>query len=194
MKTTKSILVGASLLLAGTFTARAQTTTDTTTTTTTTTAYRASDEFGARAGEWEFTLGGGGSSNTDMDDSLGGVNFSVGYFLSDTFEIAVRQSVNYSNGAAATQYDGATFVAVDQHFGTGRLRPFVGVNVGYVYGDSTNDTFAAGIEGGVKVYVLPKTFVFALVNYAWTFDDSNAVTDNFSDGGLLWTVGVGFNY
>ncbi|HSI07645.1 MAG TPA: hypothetical protein VK985_03580 [Rariglobus sp.] len=194
MKTTKLILGGASLLLAGTFTARAQTNTDTTTTTTTTTAYRASDDFGARAGDWEFTLGGGGSSNTDMDNSLGGVNVSVGYFLSDTFEVSVRQSANYSNGAGSADYDGATFVAVDQHFCTGRLRPFVGVNFGYVYGDNTNETFAAGIEGGLKLYVLPKTFVFALVNYAWTFEDSSNATDNFSDGGLLWTVGVGFNY
>ncbi|MBC8039705.1 MAG: hypothetical protein H7Y06_04115, partial [Opitutaceae bacterium] len=158
------------------------------------TSYRASDDFGARAGDWEFTLGGGGSSNTDMDNSLGGVNFSVGHFLSDTFEISVRQSVNYSNGAGSANYDGATFVAVDHHFGTGRFRPFVGVNLGYLYGDNTNDTFAAGLEGGLKVYVLPKTFIFALVNYAWTFDSSSDAADNFDDGGLLWTVGVGFNY
>ena len=41
------------------------------------------------------------------------MNVSVGYFLSDTFEVSVRQSANYSNGAGSADYDGATFVAVE---------------------------------------------------------------------------------
>jgi hypothetical protein len=190
MNKTKLILASASLLAAGAFTAHAQTTTQETTTTT---SYRAADDFGPRAGDWEVTLGGGGSSNTDMDNSLGGLNFSVGYFLSDTLEVSGRQSVNYSNGAGDAEYDGSTFAAMDYHFGSGRFRPFVGVNFGRLYGDNTNNTWAAGLEGGLKFYVLPTTFIFGLVNYAWTFEDSSAATDNFKDGGLLWTVGVGFN-
>ncbi|MEN9840463.1 MAG: hypothetical protein RL376_263, partial [Verrucomicrobiota bacterium] len=74
-----------------------------------------------------------------------------------------------------------------------RLRPFVGVNFGGLYGDTTNDTWAAGLEGGVKFYVQPTTFLFALVNYAWTFDNGNKATDNFNDGAFLWSVGVGFS-
>ena len=198
MKKTKLILASASLLLAGALAAHAQTETTTTTTTNTTTSdsYRASDDFGARSGDWEFTLGGGGSSNQDMDNSLGGVNFSIGHFLSDTFELSVRQSVNYSNGSGGggADYDGSTFVAADQHFGTGRLRPFVGLNVGYLYGDTTHNTFAAGIEGGLKFYVQPKTFLFALANYAWTFDHASDADENFGDGAFLWTLGVGFNF
>jgi len=200
MTKTTLMLASASLLLAGCLTASAQTTTTNTNTTVTTTetssrAYHAADEFGARKGEWEFTLGGGGGTNKDFDNSLGGVNFSVGYFLSDTFEVSARQAINYSNGnSSGAEYNGSTFLAIDQHFCTGRFRPFVGLNIGGLYGDTTNDTWAAGIEGGVKFYVLPKTFVFALVNYAWTFNDSDNLADSFDDGALLWTVGVGFNY
>lgn len=199
MTKTTLILASASLLLASAFTAHAETTTTTTKTTSTTatttekTSYRAADDFGPHAGEFEFTLGGGGASNTDFDNSLGGLNFSAGYFLSDTLEVSVRQSVNYSNGAGDGEYDGATFVALDHHFGTGRLRPFVGVNFGALYGENTTDTWAAGLEGGLKFYVLPQTFVFGLVNYAWTFNDASDAKDNFNDGALLWTVGVGFN-
>jgi hypothetical protein len=194
MTKTTLILASASLLLASAFTAHAQTSTTTQTTSTTEkTTYRATDDFGPHAGEFEFTLGGGGASNTDFDNSLGGVNFSVGYFLSDTLEISARQSINYSNGAGDGEYDGATFVALDHHFGTGRLRPFVGVNVGALYGENTSDTWAAGIEGGLKFYVLPQTFIFGLVNYAWTFKEADDAADNFNDGALLWTVGVGFN-
>ena len=159
--------------------------------TTSTDSYRP-DPYGGVRSDWEFTLGGSGSSNKDLDNSLGGLNFSAGYFLNDTLEIVARQSVNYSNGPSGNaEYDGSTFVALDQHFGTGRLRPFVGINFGGLYGDNTTDTFAAGLEG-LKFYVKPKTFIYALVNYEWTFDNSNEVTDNFDDGAFLWSTAIRF--
>ncbi len=217
MNKTKLILTSVSLALAGVFTAHAQgdattmpATDNTTTTTTTTTptvdttatsttpasSYRAAADFGPGKGAWEFTLGGSGGSNKALDNSMGGVNASLGYYLTNAFEISVRQSGSYTNGSGSggANYDGSTFVAIDEHFGTGRLRPFVGLNLGRLYGDSTNDTWAAGIEGGLKFYVQPKTFLFALANYAWTFDDSDKPTDNFDDGAFLWSVGVGFNF
>ena len=187
---TKQILSGATLFFAAAFVAQAQYQDTTTTTTRTTT-----DSFGAVAGDWELTLGGSGGSNQDFDNSSGGLNLSIGYYLADTLSLSVRQSGNYSNGAGGgAEYDGSTFVALDQHFGTARLRPFVGVNFGGFYGENTNDTWAAGLETGLKLYVKPQTFLFALVNYAWTFEDSDAATDNFDDGAFVWTVGVGFNF
>ncbi|MET0262456.1 MAG: outer membrane beta-barrel protein [Rariglobus sp.] len=193
MNKTKLILAGASLFLAAAFSAQAQTSTNTVTTTT---SYQ-SNVYGAVKGDWEFTLGGSGASNKDIDNSLGGVNFSLGHYLTDGLELSVRQSINYSNSNAAgsdSAYDGSTFVALDYHFGDSRLRPFVGVNAGGLYGDTTSNTWAAGLETGLKFYVQPKTFLFALVNYAWTFDDSDGATDNFDDGAFLWQVGVGFNF
>jgi hypothetical protein len=188
---TKLILAGTALFVAAAFTAQAQYQDTTTTTRTTTT----SDTFGAVAGNWEFTVGGSGGSNNDIDNSAGGINVALGYYLADTLSLSVRQGASYSNGSGGgAEFDGSTFIALDQHFGTGRLRPFVGVNFGGFYGDNTNDTFAAGLETGLKLYVKPQTFVFALVNYAWTFDDSDTATDNFDDGAFLWTVGVGFNF
>lgn len=193
MKTTKLILVSSLLAFAGLSPAFAQATTSGTNLSTT--PPRGMDDYGARTGDWEFTLGGSGASNKEMDDSLGGLNFSVGYFLTDTFEVAARQSVNYSNaaGGGGANYDASTFIAVDQHFGSGRFRPFVGLNVGALYGENTSDTWAAGIEGGLKFYVLPKTFLFAIADYAWSFKGSKSPTHNFNDGAFLWSVGVGFN-
>ena len=49
------------------------------------------------AGEREFTLGGSGATNKEFDDSFGGVNFSYGYYTTDTQEWVLRQSINYSN-------------------------------------------------------------------------------------------------
>jgi hypothetical protein len=187
MKQTQLILLSASLLFVGAFAVQAQPLPEAN-------ASFSSSEFGPTKGDWEFTLGGGGGSNTDYDDSYGGINVSVGYFVAEALEVSVRQATNYSNGSGDRQVNGSTFVALDQHFGADRLRPFVGVNFGGLYGDNTNETWAAGLEAGLKFYVQPRTFVFALINYAWTFEDAKDVDDTFDNGGLLWTVGVGFNF
>ncbi|HLP03507.1 MAG TPA: hypothetical protein VK163_15880 [Opitutaceae bacterium] len=154
------------------------------------------DQYGRRqTGDWEATVGGSGVSNNDLDNSLGGVDFSVGRFATDSLLLSVRQSVSYANGAGGdAKWDGSTFLALDQHFGTGRLQPFAGVNLGGLYGGRTSDTWAAGVEAGVKYYVAPRTFVRALVNYAWTFNDSDAASDNFDNGAFLWSLGAGFNF
>lgn len=188
MNKTKLILAVSSLFLASAFTAQAQYQTMDTTT-------PRYNNFGPSEGDWELTLGGNGTSNKDFDNSLGAVNASLGYFVTDMLEVSVRQGVNYSNGGSGNaEFDGATFVALDYHFGTDNLRPFIGINAGGLYGENTSDTWAAGVEGGLKFYVQPKTFLFALVNYAWTFDDSDGLTDNFDDGAIIWSLGVGFNF
>jgi hypothetical protein len=151
--------------------------------------------YGPGQGDWEFTVGGAGSSDQDFDNSLGGVSGSVGYFLSDTLEVALRQTVSFSDSSGSgADYDGSTFVALDHHFGTERLRPFVGVNAGRLYGDTTNNTWAAGIEGGLKYYLKADTFLYGMVNYAWAFEDADSPSDNFDDGAFLWSLGVGFSF
>jgi hypothetical protein len=147
-------------------------------------------------GEHEFTLGGNGAVNKDFDESLGGVNFSYGWYLNPTQELVLRQSINYSNPSNGGQkWNGATRFAFDQHLTAyGRIRPFVGANIGGVYGDSVRDTFAAGLEVGGKFYVQPRTFVLAMVEYNWFFRRARNLDDRFSDGAFNWTVGLGFNF
>ncbi len=154
------------------------------------------EEWGPRAGDRELTLGGSAASNTDFDDSAGGINGSYGMYLSDTLSVSLRQSVTYVNpNAGGTSWNGSTRVAIDKHIlSRGNIRPFVGANIGGIYGDTVKDTWAAGLEAGAKFYVKPKTFIFAMVEYAWLFDDAEDVEDTFDDGQLLGTVGIGFNF
>lgn len=151
---------------------------------------------GAQAQEYEFTLGANGASSTDMDDSIGGLAASLGYYLSDTLEISIRQTADYVNpDNSGSSYNGSTRVALDQHLAAhGALRPFVGINLGYLYGDSVNETWAAGLEAGAKFYVKPKTFIFAMVDYSWLFDHADDLDDRFDDGALFWNAGIGFNF
>lgn len=149
-----------------------------------------------RAGEREFTLGGAGASNTDMDDSFGGLNFSYGWYATENAAWVIRQSINYSNpDRGGTSWAGATRLAYDYHLGaTGAFRPFIGANIGGAYGDAVRDTFAAGLEGGVKFYVQPRTFVYAMAEYGWFFRRASGIDDTFRDGQINWGVGLGFNF
>lgn len=149
-----------------------------------------------RGGESEFTLGGAGAANRDLDNTFGGVNFSYGVYTNETFMWAIRQSINYSNPSnGGTQWNGSTRLALDQHFASqGNLRPFVGVNFGGVYGDAVNDTWAAGLEGGAKFYVQSRTFVYAMAEYGWFFRRARNLDNTFDDGQFNWGVGIGFNF
>jgi len=145
--------------------------------------------FGPQAGQNEFTLGGNGSSNKSFNHGLGGVGLSLGNFLNADTEVLVRQTIDYGSKTSLS-----TLLAVDQHFMTGPFRPFAGVNLGYVYGSAVRDTFAAGLEAGAKYYVMPKTFVFGMLDYSFLFRSNNQIHDRFDHGEFLMNVGIGFNF
>jgi len=156
----------------------------------------ASHSYVRAAGDREFTLGGSGSVNTSFDDSFGGLNFSFGWYTSETALLTLRQTINYSNSDTEdAQYSGSTRLAFDFHFGgQGAVKPYVGLNIGGVYGERVRDSFAAGLETGVKYYVQPRTFVFFHVEYDWLFRQGTNIDDTFDDGQINWSVGVGFNF
>lgn len=147
-------------------------------------------------GTREFTIGGSGSSNTDLDDSFGALDFSYGVFASPRTQWLLRQSVSYSNPDNGDNgWVASTRLAYDWHFAEdATTRPFLGVNAGRLYGNAVNDTWTAGLEGGAKFFMKPQTFVYALVSYDWLFDRGNQIDDRFDDGRLNWSLGVGYQF
>ena len=145
-----------------------------------------------KQGDFELTLQGSGANGPDFD----GVNFniagSLGYFLTDEFEIGARQSVLFED-LSGSNLNGSTRVFVDYNFNLGQWVPFIGASVGYAYGDAVNDSFFGGPEGGVKYFVNNTTFIFASVEYQWFFDSGDA-SDQFSDGQFLYGLGIGFKF
>lgn len=144
----------------------------------------------------EFTIGGSGSSNTDLDDSFGSLDFSYGMFTSPRSEWLLRQSASYSNPDNGDNgWVGSTRLAYDWHFSEDTTtRPFLGVNAGRLYGNNVQDTWTAGLEGGAKIFMKSQTFVYALVSYDWLFDQGNQIDDRFDDGRLNWSLGVGYQF
>ena len=149
-------------------------------------------------GDLELTLGGSANGGKDFDGFSAGVNASIGWFATDQLELGIRQSINYTDVGTAPnaggQLNGSTRVFGDFHFDLGQWQPFIGANIGYVYGDGVADTWEAAPEGGVKYFVNSTTFIFAMVEYQFFFDTADDASDSFSDGQFLWSLGIGFRF
>jgi len=155
----------------------------------------AQEKFGPMTGEWEVTLSGTGTSNNDFNNHTIGLSGSVGKYFTPNVLLGLRQSINFAdvnNGDDQTNF--ATRVFGEYVFDLGRWRPFIGASLGYIYGDNVNETFAAGPEAGVKYYADKNTFVYALAEYQFTFEDAGHADHAADDGQFYYGIGIGFNF
>ena len=153
------------------------------------------EPFGPEAGDWELTLGGTGSNDKDFDNGSFAASGSVGYYFTRALELSVRQSVSYADTEFGdSRWNGSTRLALDWHFDLGRFRPFIGGNVGGIYGDTVTDSGMAGVGAGVKFYALEKTFIFAAGEYDWFFRRADRADDQFDQGLFVYNLGIGFNF
>jgi hypothetical protein len=144
-------------------------------------------------GDWELTLQGNGLSDNDFDATALTVGGSLGYFFTDQIEVGLRQSISWIE-SDDDNFQGSTTLFGDFHFDLDRWQPFIGANIGYVYGDNVNETFVAGPEGGVKYFVNNTTFIFASVQYQFFFEDDDDADDAIDDGQWVYGLGIGFRW
>ncbi len=149
-----------------------------------------------RQGDKEFTLSGSGGNDREFRAGSVNANGSFGYFVTDGFELTVRQSVSYSDGGQGQKqiWNGSTRGGADYNFDLGRWRPFIGANIGYVYGQGVSDTWEAAPEAGVKFFVNDTTFIYTQVEYQFFFRDTGDANDSFKDGQFVYSLGVGFRF
>jgi hypothetical protein len=159
-------------------------------------ALPAGQAFAAQeAGDKSFSISGTGASDKNFDTSSFGTTGELGWFLSDTFELGLRQGINILTlKHADDSWSGSTVGFLDLNVGKGPLVPYIGANLGGIYGDHVQNTETAGVEGGLKWYVKDKTFVAFNVQYEWLFNNNNDIDNRFNDGAFLYSIGVGFNF
>ena len=150
--------------------------------------------FGPKTGDREFTIAGSGTNDKDFDHGSWGLSASFGQYVTDNWAWVIRQSVNYADTATNDDWILSTRVGVDYHFDAGNWRPFIGANIGYIYGDGVDNTGIASPELGVKYYVKPETFIYLQTEYQFFFESADDISDNFDDGAFQHTVGIGFNF
>ena len=142
------------------------------------------------AGNWELTLGGSGASNKGLTQGTFAANASLGYFLTKDIELAIRQSVGYSDFNSGTTISASTRIAADYHFDLGNFKPFVGGNIGYSYGtNGVTDTFEVAPEAGLKYFLNSTTFVYGMAEYQIFFRHGNNAS--FDKGSFVYSLGLG---
>jgi len=150
---------------------------------------------GPVAGDREFSISGTGTSDKKFDNNSAGVSGDLGWYTSDKLSLGIRQSVSYAGGDNSNDvWTGSTRGYADYNFLDGNARPFVGASLGGVYGDGVNESAFAGLELGMKYYVLDKTYILGRAEYQFFFQDSNNADDAFDDGAWAYVLGVGFNF
>ncbi|MFO7551028.1 MAG: hypothetical protein R6W80_06455 [Haliea sp.] len=158
-----------------------------------------SSQFGASDSDREFSISGTGNSDRNLDSGSFGVTGDLGWYLSDQLVAGIRQSVNYASIEGESIKDdfwnGASRAYLNYQFLDDRSRPFVGASLGGIYGDGVNDSSFAGLEAGMKYYVLPKTYLLGRVDYQFLFSSTSDASDAFQDSGIwAYTLGLGYNF
>lgn len=147
------------------------------------------------AGDMELTLGGSGSSDESLDGTVFNIEAGLGYFLTQGLEAVVRQGVSYADVSGGSDaWNGSTRGALVYNFDMGWWYPYLGANIGYLYGDTVREQFIAGPEGGVKFFVNDTTFILAGLEYQVLSKSAKDIDDNFDDGRFVYTVGIGFKF
>lgn len=149
-----------------------------------------------KQGDKEFTLSGSGGNDKEFRSGSINANASLGYFVTDGFELSIRQGLTYADAGKNSDsiVNGNTRVAADYNIDLGRWRPFVGANIGYVYGDGVTDTWEAAPEAGLKFFVNDTTFLFGSIEYQFFFRDAGNADNAFDDGQFVYTLGIGFRF
>lgn len=142
---------------------------------------------------WELIISGGGSNDKDFDNGGFNLNVEAGYYFTPELFVGVRQGIGFADFGDSS-WSGSTSAAFDYHFNFERLRPFLGVSFGGIYGDDVEETFIAGPEAGVKYYVKNDTFIYGRVAYEFLFEDADDADDAFDEGRFVYVVGIGFNF
>jgi hypothetical protein len=158
---------------------------------------RTSDDghVGLMRGDWDVTLAGSGGNDRDWDSGSGAVTATLGYMLTDEFEVSGRQAISMANGEGdGTRWSGATQVAIDFLVGSGPVRPFIGGSFGRVYGDEVYEAWTAAPEAGVKWFVQHDAYVMAMAEYEFAFDKASTIDDGWRDAAFVYTLGLGLRF
>jgi outer membrane protein W len=72
--------------------------------------------------------------------------------------------------------------------------PYVGANIGYVYGKGVRDTWEAAPEAGIKCFVNTSTFIYVSAEYQFFFNQNSVAGTAFRNGQFIYGLGIGFRF
>ena len=158
-------------------------------------AYVEEGIYGPDDGDWEFQLSASGANDSSFDAGAFNLGTSLGFFLTDGFELGARHNMSFfDTDDSDSNFAATTRGFLDYHLNLNRFRPFLGVSAGGLYGDEVDEAFVLAPEGGIKFYALPKTFLLGQMEYQFAFEDVDDADEAADDGQFVYTLGIGFNF
>lgn len=132
------------------------------------------------------------TSDTDNDEEgqqLGG-DVSVSYSLAPNLSFRLGQAAFYTIDSEDEGWGGRSVAGLDlqgdyRFFGA---QPYIGANVGYVYGKGLQDGLIVGPELGLKLDISERTFAYVKTAYDYNF------RNNIDDGTIYGGAGLGFRF
>jgi hypothetical protein len=143
---------------------------------------------GPHAGNWEATLTGTGQSVDDFDTTNVGVTGSLGYYLTKNHLLTFKQGLQANDTGNSTLINSRTVFQAAYQWDYAKWQPYLGMNLGALYGAGIDDHAVAGPEAGVKYFVNESTFLFANIAYEVPLDEC------CHDGIVPYAVGIGFDF
>jgi hypothetical protein len=147
-----------------------------------------------KEGDLELTLGGSGSSDESLEGSVLNIEAGLGYFMTQNSEAIWRQGISFADMPGDDNWSGSTRLAFNYNFDMWRWYPYLGANIGYLYGDTVKEQFIAGPEAGVKYFVNHTTYIVGGIEYQFFFTDAGEADKNFSDGRFVYILAIGFQF
>ena len=92
---------------------------------------------------------------------------------------------NWSN---STKINGRSIFQAAYQWDLARWQPYLGLNLGGIYGAGIEDNGVWGPEGGLKYFVNESTFIFGSVSYEMIIDSC------CHDGVIPYSLGIGFDF
>jgi hypothetical protein len=117
------------------------------------------------------------------DSHFGGLNFSLDYEISPWFSAGLEQAGFYHFSTDNDGFGGRTAASADLLLGRDDVVPYLGGNIGYLYGSGIDEDFFAGPEIGIRAGAFN-----AKVAYDMPFNR------DAGEGVVATTIGYGFRF
>ena len=137
-------------------------------------------------GNFSLEIAGSGGNDHDFDTGFANLDFELGYFLTKELMVGIRQGLDWSDGGSI--WNGSTRVVGNFHFDMDKWQPYGGGSIGYTYGETTNDSWIAGLEVGTKYFVNSTTYIDVRAGYDFDLEEG------IDDGAFVYGLGLGFRW
>ncbi len=144
------------------------------------------------AGDTTLSIATGVSTSAELNNTAGSLEVAAGYFISDSFEFMLRYGRGFVGPGRNSETPDSIRIGLDYHFGTVRLYPFVGVNLGYLYSNKTENSLFWSPEVGFKFFLNSHWYLHGLLEANILFEDDRSDDDFYSrNRRVLAILGIG---